>query len=248
MADDFDPTVGPNSHPKSLNEDQSTAQRMPSPVRRGSAQQSSGKGTLSVINTDFGGDCDDQKAISQHIAALGPNDQSFFVVSGPHPQRASEAIAQAYYAKTGKYPVVALGQQFEAQKVPEEKIFSLINSERMHMQRVDGFEPVTLEVLQTNNRSPRCSQSVQRRGHIQRAFVGFPRKSVQLVNQQRHGKRKRCEPVEWLGAKHGQRSRGFCVCHAEDHFQRRVQDVSAWQRRHQCQKQAIEPRCSRFAS
>lgn len=106
-------------------------------------------GTLSVINTDFGGDCDDQKAISQHIAALGSNDQSFFVVSGPHPKRASEAIAQAYYAKTGEYPGVALGQQFEAQKVPEEKIFSLINSHPMRTQKVEGFEPVTLEVLQT---------------------------------------------------------------------------------------------------
>lgn len=149
MADNFDPRGDLNSNPKSVNEDQSTAQVMPSPIRRGSAQQSSRKGTLSVINTDFGGDCDDQKAISQHIADLGPDDQSFFVVSGPHPQRASEAIAQAYYAKTGKYPVVALGRQFEAQKVPEEKIFSLINSRPMHTQKLDGFEPVTLEVLQT---------------------------------------------------------------------------------------------------
>lgn len=106
-------------------------------------------GTLYVINTDFGGDCDDQKAISQHIAALGPNDRSFFIVSGPHPKQAAEAIAQAYYAKTKKYPDVAFGQQFEQQKVPEEKIFSLINSEPMHKQKVDGFEAVTLEVLKT---------------------------------------------------------------------------------------------------
>lgn len=105
---------------------------------------------FTIVATDFGADCDDQKAISQAIAALGPREEIAFVVGGPHPPRAAEAIAQSYHEKAGKYPIVALATQFEQNKVPEDKIFSLKNGEAMLGQEVNGFKPVGLEEFHKN--------------------------------------------------------------------------------------------------
>lgn len=92
-----------------------------------------------VTTTDFGADCDDQKAVSDGIEALAPGEEMAFIVSGPHPALAGAAIAEKYFLKTGHYPLIGLGKQFEDDKRPENQIYSLVDGAPM----VDKTIPAT---------------------------------------------------------------------------------------------------------
>jgi 8-oxo-dGTP pyrophosphatase MutT (NUDIX family) len=87
--------------------------------------------TLKIVTTDFGADCDDQKAVSGLIESLKPNESIAFIVSGPHPSLAGAAIAEKYHAKTGQWPLLTLGQQFEEDKKPEGEIYGLTDGGAM---------------------------------------------------------------------------------------------------------------------
>lgn len=112
--------------------------------------------TLRIIKTDFGADCDDQKAMSDIIAKTGfaghiddrkavldmiaavkPDETLAFIVSGPHPDLAAAAIAEQYHAKTGGWPLLTLGQQFEEDKKSAREIYSLADGGSMADKTVD---------------------------------------------------------------------------------------------------------------
>lgn len=53
---------------------------------------------LKIVTTDYGADCDDQKAVSDLIESLRSEDGDIaFIVNGPHPQLAAQAIAEKYF-------------------------------------------------------------------------------------------------------------------------------------------------------
>lgn len=102
--------------------------------------------TLRIVTTDYGADCDDQKAISDLIQSLKPGQNDLgFIVSGPHPQLAAQAIAEKYFSHTGIHPLIAIGTTFEQENKPPEDIFSLIDGVPM-LQR-----PTTAPVLSLEN-------------------------------------------------------------------------------------------------
>ena len=80
---------------------------------------------LTVVTTDFGADCDDQKAVSGLIAGLNTGEEIAFIVNGPQPRLAAAAIAQAYHKKTGNYPLIAVGKQFGDDALPSDRVYSL---------------------------------------------------------------------------------------------------------------------------
>lgn len=97
---------------------------------------------ITIVTTDYGNDRDDQKAvsglivglrldeekaISDLIANLRPDEEIAFIVSGPQPHMAAAAIAEAYLSKTGHYPIIATGQPFEVDKMPEDRIYGPYN-------------------------------------------------------------------------------------------------------------------------
>lgn len=84
---------------------------------------------LTVVTTDFGADCDDQKAVLGLIEKLKEGKEIAFIVNGPHPDLAAAAIAQKYCQKTGRYPLIATGKQFEEHLLPEDRIYSLVDGE-----------------------------------------------------------------------------------------------------------------------
>src|ERR1700722_5765757 len=84
-----------------------------------------------VTTTDFGADCDDQKAVSDAIEGLATEEDMGFIVSGPHPAVAAAAIAEKYFLKKGHYPLIALGRQFEKDQRPENQIYSLVDGTPM---------------------------------------------------------------------------------------------------------------------
>ncbi|MDF5719455.1 MAG: hypothetical protein PUP91_02955 [Rhizonema sp. PD37] len=86
---------------------------------------------LTVITTDFGADCDDQKAVSGLIAGLKQGEEIAFIVNGPQPRLAADAIAQAYHEATGNYPLITTGKQFGEDKIPPTRIYSLVNGTSM---------------------------------------------------------------------------------------------------------------------
>lgn len=104
---------------------------------------------LKIVTTDFGADCDDQKAISDLIESRDTTATTLaFIVSGPHPHLAAQAIAEKYHAKFNAYPLIALGKQFEDDKKAAEEIFSLTDG--LPMTEKPALAPVlTLEDLQT---------------------------------------------------------------------------------------------------
>jgi hypothetical protein len=84
-----------------------------------------------VTTTDFGADCDDQKAVADAIEGLGAGEEMGFIVSGPHPAVAAAAIAEKYFLTKGHYPLIGLGQQFEKDQRPENQIYSLVDGSPM---------------------------------------------------------------------------------------------------------------------
>jgi hypothetical protein len=82
---------------------------------------------LTVVTTDFGADCDDQKAVLGLIQKLKKGKEIAFIVGGPHPRLAAAAIAQRYHQATGRYPLITLGQQSREVKIPEDRIYSLVD-------------------------------------------------------------------------------------------------------------------------
>jgi NUDIX domain len=83
---------------------------------------------LTVVTTDFGADCDDQKAVSGLISSLGPGEEMAFIVNGPRPRSAAAAIAEKYHDATGHYPLLTLVQQFGEDKLPEDRVYSLVSA------------------------------------------------------------------------------------------------------------------------
>jgi 8-oxo-dGTP pyrophosphatase MutT (NUDIX family) len=82
---------------------------------------------LTVVTTDFGVDCDDQKAVSGLISGLEEGDDIAFIVNGPRPRLAAAAIAQKYRDATGRYPLIATGEQYREAEIPEDRIYSLLD-------------------------------------------------------------------------------------------------------------------------
>lgn len=103
--------------------------------------------TVKIITTDFGADCDDQKAVSDLIADIKPREVLMFFVSGPHPELAAEAISEKYFAKTGSHPLIALGKQFEEDKKPADQIYSLVDGASMSQRKAKN-EPFPSDLLQ----------------------------------------------------------------------------------------------------
>ncbi|MBX5242848.1 hypothetical protein [Rhizobium sp. NLR22b] len=106
------------------------------------APQIKPSGTIYTVTSDFGAECDDQKAWSQFVAQLKPGDEVFVMAGGPQPSQAARAMAQAVWKKTGRYPVTAEATQFEGHKTPKEKIFSLVDGKPIHDQELPGFSKV----------------------------------------------------------------------------------------------------------
>lgn len=99
--------------------------------------------TIYVVTSDYGAECDDQKAFSQFVAGLKKGDEVFVMAGGPQPAQAARAMAQAVKNKTGKYPVTAEARPFESNKTPKEKIFSLVNGRPIYNQKLKDFSTVS---------------------------------------------------------------------------------------------------------
>ncbi len=100
------------------------------PIRVGILHSRSGAiaiSELTVVTTDFGADCDDQKAVSGLIAGLKAGTEIAFIVNGPQPRLAAAAIAEAYHEATGAYPLITTGRQFGEDKKPQDRIHSLLD-------------------------------------------------------------------------------------------------------------------------
>ena len=111
-------------------------------------QAEAGQGTIYIVTSDYGAECDDQKAWSQFVTHLQERDAVFVMAGGPQPSEAARAMAQAVKNKTDRYPVTAEATQFEGHKTPKEKIFSLADGKPIYDQKLPGFAPVEREEWQ----------------------------------------------------------------------------------------------------
>lgn len=111
------------------------------------------------IISDLGPDCDDPALVLLALKQGNPQDKYYFVVSGPHPELAAKAIAQAAQSMN-RQCTIALGTTFEQDKFPKENMFSLINDRPIADQPVE-FKTVSLDDRQRLIREDRYGGRVR---------------------------------------------------------------------------------------